>query len=446
MQPCRKRTIHGFVGFRKLGASSVRVLQLRHFLTALWVMILLSASSAFAEVQSFGPFSVDTDHPDVIRLNGDIEEGDALNFRRALMVAPKAKLVTLNSGGGLVSAGLLIADDVHSRELATFIPSGSQCFSACSFVFLAGIERQADGDLGVHQIRNGANDAARAQNSIADILDVLDRFDTPIQVLTVMFKTPPDEMYVFSSAEIEKFGINRRRGVAPTVAPAEPVSEPSSSPLTQGESDALSLAEVDSSRPSLAGASSSRISAIEAYTKRPDRLALYAGLDFFGEDLASSRVANAPACAMECLSFGDQCRAFTFNTDDRLVRGPNCFLKARRATADGNAVAISGELLRPSDPQPDTVSLGIIDPKAGIFENVDLPGGDLSRRAHDAASTPQQCRLACVANQQCIAFTFVRRKGECWLKGSVGQPRYMDGMVSGAKSLETYSATVVDLD
>ena len=138
----------------------MRVRQPRHFLTALWIIILLSACPAFAEVQSFGPFSVDTDHPDVIRLNGDIEEGDVLNFRRILMVAPKARLMTLNSGGGLVSAGLLIADDVHARELATLIPSGSQCFSACSFVFLAGIERQADGDLGVHQIRNGANDAA----------------------------------------------------------------------------------------------------------------------------------------------------------------------------------------------------------------------------------------------------------------------------------------------
>ncbi|MCM2502395.1 PAN domain-containing protein [Aureimonas altamirensis] len=410
-------------------------------------MILLSACPAHAEVQSFGPFTVDTDHPEVIRLDGDIEEGDPLNFRRALAFAPNARLVVLNSGGGLVSAGLLIADDVHVRGLATLIPSGSQCFSACSFVFLAGVERQADGDLGVHQIRNGANDAVRAQTSISDILDVLDRFDTPIQVLTVMFKTPPDDMYVFSSAEIEKFGINRRRGLGP-IAPsvAETSSELGTSSLVESQPDALSLAEIEGSRPSLEGASASRISAIEAYTRRPDRLALYAGLDFFGEDLASSRVADAPACAMKCLSFGDQCKAFTFNTDDRLVRGPNCFLKARRAMADGNAVAISGELLRPSDPSPDTVSLGIIDPKTGIFENVDLPGGDLSRRAHDAASTPQQCRLACVANQQCIAFTFVRRKGECWLKGSVGQPRYMDGMVSGAKSLETYSATLVDLD
>lgn len=412
-------------------------------LAAVLSVLSLSAVPAWAETRSFGPFSVDTERMEVIRLDGDIGVADALNFRRALNFAPKAELVVLNSGGGIVSSGLLIADDVFTRRLSTLIPDGSRCYSACSFIFLAGVERQADGELGVHQVWNEANDAVSAQLSISDVLDVLNRFGTSMDVFTLMFRTPPDDMHVFTASEIARFGINRRQGdsipqAEVTVQPQAPTAPPSI-PLE------TPIATVEAQSPALANEAQTRLSAIESFARRPDRLALYAGLDFFGEDLSSLRVADAAACASACLSQAGQCRAFTYNTDDRVVRGPNCFLKARRGTADGNAVALSGELLRPADPAPAALSLGIIDPKGGIAENIDLPGGDLSRRPHPAAS-PQECRLACVDTQECVAFTFVKRKGECWLKDRIGPTRVMEGMVSGAKSFETFTATLIDLD
>jgi hypothetical protein len=417
------------------------------FFVALMLAFAAVASPSHAQSQTFGPFSIDNGQPNVIRLDGNIGGGDALNFRRALTAAPDAELVVLNSGGGLVSMRLLIADDIHSQSLSTLIPIGSGCYSACSLIFLAGADRQADGELGVHQISNGVGDLVSAQLSISDILDVLNRFDTPIEVLTIMFRTPPEDMYVFKAAEIERYGINRRRGDATPSTPVASV-EPANSEEVRSAIEAAENtpdAPIHAS-PNLSGASTSRLSAIEDYARRPNRMVLYSGLDFFGEDIASRRVANAPACAAECLTLGDQCKAFTFNTDERVVRGPNCFLKVRRGVADGNRVAISGELLRASDPNPSSLTLGIIDPKAGVFEDVDIPGGDVSRRAYGSATTPQQCRLACVTNQQCIAFTFVKRKGECRLKGTVGQPRYMEGLVSGAKSLESFEATMIELD
>jgi hypothetical protein len=144
-------------------------------------------------------------------LEGEIDEGAALNFRRALTAAPKATRLILNSPGGVVPIALLIADDVSQRKLDTVIPAGSKCYSACAYIFLAGENRQADGELGVHQISSDAPDLQRAQVAISDIIDLLTRFDTPTEVLTVMFRTLPDDMYVFSAAEIEKFGINRVR-------------------------------------------------------------------------------------------------------------------------------------------------------------------------------------------------------------------------------------------
>ncbi len=78
-----------------------------------------------SEPLSLVPFRFDPAHPDVIELRGDITPASALAFRRTLLAAPDAKILVLDSPGGSVTAGLLIADDVHTRKLATVIPSGS---------------------------------------------------------------------------------------------------------------------------------------------------------------------------------------------------------------------------------------------------------------------------------------------------------------------------------
>ncbi|WP_425962204.1 PAN domain-containing protein [Rhizobium nepotum] len=62
--------------------------------------------------------------------------------------------------------------------------------------------------------------------------------------------------------------------------------------------------------------------------------------------------------------------------------------------------------------------LGTIDPQSALFDdNVDLPGGDLSRRPERSARTPLECRSwACIDDKQCVAFTYIKPKKECWLK------------------------------
>lgn len=162
-----------------------------------------------ASERVFGPFRWDSIEPQVIELRGEIDSGAALNFRRALSAAPQANLLRLNSPGGLVTIALLIADDVDQRRMSTIIPPGAECYSACSFIFLAGVDRVAAGRLGVHQISQNSPDLQSAQLAISDILDVLNRFSTPTEVLTVMFRTPPDQMYVFTPQEIAALGINR---------------------------------------------------------------------------------------------------------------------------------------------------------------------------------------------------------------------------------------------
>lgn len=409
------------------------------FVVGVLVYFLFLVSGS-ADTQRFGAFSVDPQNG-IVRLDGDIDAGSALNFRRALAAAPDAKLLLLNSDGGLVAMALLIADDVNSRKMSTLVPVGAKCYSACSLIFFAGEERQVDGKLGVHQLSSDTGNLISAQHSISDILDVLNRFETPIEVLTIMFRTPPQEMYIFSREDIERLQLNRRGRNPPKEDRLE---------------NAQSRSEVDN-QSQLAGSDSggkprgisnalNELSAIEGYTKRADRLAIYQGLDFFGSDISALRTKDAASCAAECFKQPEQCRAFTYNADDRIVSGPNCFLKEQRGTSDGNIVAISGEFLRAADPKPHPFSMGVIDPNTALYENVDLPGGDLSSRPYASAKTAQQCRLGCVANSQCTAFTFVKRRAECWLKASVGAPRFMDGAVSGLKTYQSFEPTTISLE
>ena len=403
------------------------------------------ASPAIAAEKTFGPFAVDDAKPDVILMNGDIDVGSALNFRRALHAAPGAKLVILNSPGGTVQMGLLMADDIHERKLATYIPKDSACLSACAYMFLAGVERRVDGKLGVHQISSDTSDLVGAQLTISDIIDLLNRFDTPVDVLSVMFKTPPNDMHVFTSEEIERYKLNRTDdGSKPSAVAGPPTAPDTILPSPDAVTTSESAAQPAGSQPPQTQA---KLSPIEEFTKRPNRIAIYTGMDLFGDDISSIRTSDAAECAQNCLVMNGQCKAFTFNTNPKIKKGPNCFLKSNAGRADGNSVAFSGRFLSGADADPPTFTLGMIDPQSALFHDVDFRGGDLSPRPHTTAKTPLDCRLACVDDNRCMAFTYNYSKKQCWLKGSIGTPMPGKGMVSGVKKFQSFSpAKIISLN
>ncbi|MBB3570784.1 PAN domain-containing protein [Rhizobium sp. BK491] len=410
---------------------------------------LTMAVSALAAENAFGPFAFENTKPDVISLNGEIDAGSALNFRRALQAAPNVKLVTLNSIGGNVQMALLIADDIYQRKLATYISKDSRCFSACSYIFLAGNERKADGQLGVHQISSDAPDLVGAQLAISDIIDLLNQFDTPVEVMSVMFKTPPNDMHIFTAEEIERYKLNRTGAAQrPTTAAVSPPTVPGTGgSSTPAQSTAPPPVAAAASTPPGSQDTQALLSPIEQFTKRPNRIAIYTGMDLFGDDISSIRTADAAECAQDCLVMNGQCKAFTFNTNPKIKKGPNCFLKSSAGRADGNSVAFSGRFLSGVDADPPTFTLGMIDPQSALFHDVDLRGGDLSPRPHNRAKTPLDCRLACVDDNRCMAFTYNYSTKQCWLKGAIGTPIPGKGMVSGVKKFQSFSPTrIIGLD
>lgn len=75
----------------------------------------------------------------VLRILGDIESGTFEKFEKVLNANPSAKYVGLGSAGGSVADALKIGDSVRKHGLSTVL--WDNCYSACTLVFLSGVER-----------------------------------------------------------------------------------------------------------------------------------------------------------------------------------------------------------------------------------------------------------------------------------------------------------------
>lgn len=174
---------------------------------ALALFFLMSGVANGAE--TFGPFVFDPAQPTIATLDGPISHILPLDFRRMLSAHPEISTLVLNSGGGDVTGSLVVAHDVFSRRIATVVPKNAVCFSACSFIFLAGASREMYGTLGVHQIASETNDAYSTQVHLADVLDALAEFDAPRSLISDMLRTPPEEIFVYSAEEAVALGLSR---------------------------------------------------------------------------------------------------------------------------------------------------------------------------------------------------------------------------------------------
>ncbi|MBN9346209.1 MAG: hypothetical protein J0I48_08410 [Devosia sp.] len=169
----------------------------------------VSTGLAALEGERIGRFILPKDEPKVIVLAGDIATGAMLDLRRALKARPDATTLLLDSIGGSVNEGLLLAHAVADRGLATYVPADAGCYSACAYVFFAGKARAADGSLGVHQIYGDGVSVSDAQAVLSDVLDALAEFDVPQAVISAMLRTRPDQMHVFTDDEKDLLQLNR---------------------------------------------------------------------------------------------------------------------------------------------------------------------------------------------------------------------------------------------
>jgi hypothetical protein len=112
-----------------------------------------------------------------IEIKGHIEEKDFDRFSAKLGAYPETQMVVLNSTGGNVREGFRISRLLRLFELATIVPAGQTCGSACVMIWAAGFPRQlgAGANPYVHcaYVRKTRVCDSKATQTMADYLKAL---------------------------------------------------------------------------------------------------------------------------------------------------------------------------------------------------------------------------------------------------------------------------------
>jgi hypothetical protein len=101
---------------------------------------------------------------------GGIGDGDAQRFAQALNAAGAIDDVEFFSPGGLLDEGLSMGYEVRRRSLATRIPAGARCASACNFAFMGGVVRSIDqgARFEVHMFATGEEVTREIRHDVDD--------------------------------------------------------------------------------------------------------------------------------------------------------------------------------------------------------------------------------------------------------------------------------------
>lgn len=187
--------------------SKVHTFVLLAFHTMLAFGVPASISAQTAEYPNYPVLALDKAEG-IIAIVDEIDFRTPLALERTLSEVPNASVLMLNSPGGGVHSALSIAARVRSLGMTTVILEDHECMSACALIFFAGTERLAWGNLGVHQISSPDNEGnmVGGQFVLADIIDALNEYNVPSEVIGLMLRTPPSEMYVFSALENRRYG------------------------------------------------------------------------------------------------------------------------------------------------------------------------------------------------------------------------------------------------
>lgn len=182
----------------------------RHTISAIVFAIISSVClPAHALELSDATIGLWTEDDRVLVIDGDLGPNTVYNFKSNLNANPQVRTILLNSGGGLVSTGLDIAQIIANRRLDTWIPETALCASACSVIYFSGANRFAEGQLGVHQIAMNIEDNSEVQTTASDMIEAFNRYGTHPGVFAVMLRTPPEKMYYFSDMEKLEYQIGR---------------------------------------------------------------------------------------------------------------------------------------------------------------------------------------------------------------------------------------------
>ena len=161
----------------------------------------------------------------IILLNGEIAPGDLDQLQSLIKEANSAgRLVSgirLNSPGGALLEAVKLADVIRYGKIATVVPNGQTCASACFVIFAAGGEKYASysASVGVH----GASDKSGKESGDGTIAmaKIVKDLGVPPGIIGKMVVTAPDQMVWLGPNDLRAIGATMT-GKPSQVPPAEP--------------------------------------------------------------------------------------------------------------------------------------------------------------------------------------------------------------------------------
>lgn len=180
--------------------------------------------AALAErITDYAPFFHDTETATVLYLEGDINSQTDFRLGRALHAFPEVETLVLSSRGGTVYDGLSMSTTIREYGLKTHIPANGECFSACAYMFFAGVERGSEGKLGVHRLAGLGDDITFGQEVLSEVFASLYSHGVPFEIVLKMLQTPPERMFIYSPEELAAMNL-----LGPVDASASPQPAPQS--------------------------------------------------------------------------------------------------------------------------------------------------------------------------------------------------------------------------
>jgi hypothetical protein len=148
-----------------------------------------------------------------LHLTGRIDSKDAAAFADAvgklIAAGKRVDVVSLNSIGGQLGEGALIAGTIRARRLATRVENGAVCASTCFLAFAAGEPRTAHPNayIGVHQAAdNDGRNTSKSREATRAMVEFARQLGVSSTITDKMGRTPSDSLEWLSARDLRSMG------------------------------------------------------------------------------------------------------------------------------------------------------------------------------------------------------------------------------------------------
>jgi hypothetical protein len=173
----------------------------------------------------------------VVVLTGEIAPEDTVQLKQIIKTANDSgrivSAIRLNSPGGSLLEGAKLADAIRFAKMASVVPKGSTCASACFIAFAAGADKFASysASIGVHGAsdENGKETVGSNAATVA-MAKIVKELGVPSDIIGRMVVTPPNQMIWLSPNDLRAMGTTMTGKPIQTPSPNAPAQLPSAPP------------------------------------------------------------------------------------------------------------------------------------------------------------------------------------------------------------------------